>query len=255
MSRQHKTKHKPQPKKDLTKTWIIVGVALLVIAIGVAFFWPNSPKPLADIKVPPADQRTQQKFNSMGNPNAPVKIVEYSDYQCPYCGNFSKDTEPQIEENYVKSGKVYFTYRSFGNWISDNINQSSGTNSHESADAAAAAYCAGDQNKYWEYHDILFANQNGEDAGVYIRVNLDAFAEKLGLDMTAFKSCMDSKKYDQMVVQDLADGQNAINSAPNYDKKGFGTPAFLVNGKLIMGAEPFSTFKTEIDAALKAAGK
>jgi protein-disulfide isomerase len=255
MSKHHKPKTKTEKKPNIGKILIIAFVALIVIGIGVALFWPSNPKPLANIVVPPADPRPMAKFNSMGDPKAPVKIDEYSDFQCPYCANFWKDTESQIVTNYVKTGKVFFTYHSFGNWISDNANAGAGTNSHESADAAQAAYCAGDQNKFWEYHDILFSNQNGENAGTFIKVNLDAFAQKLGLDMTAFDSCLNSNKYAQMVTQDETTGQAQITAAPNYDKNGIGTPAFMMNGKVVMGALPFADFKTQIDAVLAAAGK
>jgi protein-disulfide isomerase len=191
----------------------------------------------------------------MGDPNAPVKIVEYSDFQCPYCAVFWKDTESKIVEAYVKTGKVYFTYRVMGNWVSDNINQGAGTSNKESQNAGLAAYCAGDQNKFWEYHDILFTNQNGENQGFFARQYLDAFAEKLGLDMVAFKSCMDAEKYTDLVLQGKVDGVKDITSAADYDGKGYGTPSFLINGKLIPGAARFEAFQQVIEAALTAAGQ
>jgi hypothetical protein len=101
--------------------------------------------------------------NSIGDPNAPIHMEEFSDFQCPFCQRFHKQTEPSLVEQYVNSGKVYFTYRSAGNWVSQNI----GGGKTESQDAAAAAYCAADQNKFWEMHDILFANLLGEDVGSF----------------------------------------------------------------------------------------
>lgn len=137
-----------------------------------------------------------------------------------------------------------------GNWVSQNI----GGLSTESEDAAAAAYCAGEQNKFWEMHALLFANVKGEDAGSYTDKRLKAIAEKVdGLDLDQFNSCYDSGKFKDRVDQDFDDGTAAgIN----------GTPAFLVtytvNGvtktKLIEGAQPFSTFQQEIEAALNEAG-
>jgi protein-disulfide isomerase len=230
-----------------------------VIAIAMAVFLsnqPSAPQPVGAINLPKSVTRTQVNFNSMGDPNAPVKIVEYSDFQCPYCAKFVNETEAQIVESYVKTGKVYFTSRSFGNWVSGNINQQSSTDNHESENAAMAAYCAGDQQKYWEYSDILFANQNGENEGGFVRARLDAFAEKVGLDLNVFKACLDTNKYAAQVAQDSQDGVKDITSSPGYDKSsGYGTPAFIINGKLLDGAQPFDVFQKEIEAALAAAGK
>jgi protein-disulfide isomerase len=187
----------------------------------------------------------------MGDPDAPVTIIEYSDYQCPFCANFWKNTETQLVEEYVKTGKVYFVFRSMGNFVSTNITRQTGGTNNESELAAQAAYCAGDQGKFWEYHDTLFTNQLGENEGYFVRARLDAYAEATGLDMNTFKDCMDSKKYQDMVNKDGLDGTNAgVN----------GTPSFVINGKLIEGALPFENpdaetdFKREIEAALSAAG-
>jgi protein-disulfide isomerase len=250
MSKRQEMREKRLQQERTQRILMIGGVVVIAIAIALAIIIPNLPKPVGDITMPALNPRPQANFNSMGDPNAPVKIVEYSDFQCPYCANFWKDTEAQIVEIYVKTGKVYLTYRPMGNWVSDNINKGAGTDNKESENAAMAAYCAGDQNKYWEYHDILFSNQTGENVGAFDRNYLDAFATKLGLDMGAFKTCMDSGKYAAQVLQDGVDGENAITTAPNYDGKGYGTPSFLVNGKLIPGAVPFSEFQKEIEAAL-----
>ena len=154
-------------------------------------------------------------MNSMGVPNAPVKIVEFSDYQCPFCERFSTDTEPSLIESYISTGKVHFTYRSTGNWVSQNIN--SGLT--ESEDAAEAAYCAGDQGKYWEMHDMIFANVLGEDVGSFTDRRLSAIAEKTGLDMTQYEECYSSNKYREEVVKD---GQDALAAGVQ------GTPSFVL---------------------------
>jgi protein-disulfide isomerase len=233
-------------------------IAIVVISIGALFLaflliYPNL-KPVGQIATLQPNPRPQANKNSMGDPNAPVKIVEYSDFQCPYCRQFWQDTEAQIVENYVKTGKVYFTYHSMGNFVSDNGNRANNANNTESQDAAQAAYCAGDQNKFWEYHDMLFTNWNGEDQGAFVRKRLDTFAQTIGLDTAAFKACMDNNKFADQVKQDAVDGEKAITTAPNYDGSGFGTPAFIINGKLVDGAQAFSVFQQEIDAALAAAG-
>ncbi len=187
------------------------------------------------------------KFNAMGNPNAPVKIEEFADFQCPYCKEFSDTTLKQIEDTYVKNGQVYFVSRSMGNFVSNNI----GGNNTESQDAAQAAYCAADQNKYWQYHDMLFANWQGENAGSFTTKRLQAFAQALNLNMNDFNSCLSSHKYQNQVTQDYDAGTKAGVNA---------TPSFVINGKLVVGALPFSDstqqddFKREIDAALAAKG-
>jgi protein-disulfide isomerase len=182
-------------------------------------------------------------FNAAGDPNAPITITEYSDFQCPYCKRFSDETEKQLVDAYVASGKVRFVYRSFGLFVGP-----------ESQAAAEAAYCAGDQNKYWEFHDILFANHTGENVGDYTNRKLQAFAEALGLNMTAFKSCLDSGKYAERVTQDGVDGVAAgVEATPSF------VLSYTVNGetrtRLIQGAQPFGAFQTEIEAALAEMGK
>ena len=231
----------------------IIGISLITIgALFVAFLiiWPNV-KPVTGITVVDPNPRPQTDKNSMGDPNAPVKIVEFSDYQCPFCERFSTDTEPSLIESYISTGKVHFTYRSTGNWVSQNIN--SGLT--ESEDAAEAAYCAGDQGKYWEMHDMIFANVLGEDVGSFTDRRLSAIAEKTGLDMTQYEECYSSNKYRDAVVKD---GQDALAAGVQ------GTPSFVLIytnasgeevSELIEGAQPFSVFQEKIEAALAAASQ
>jgi protein-disulfide isomerase len=247
MSKRQEMREKRSRQQRNNRIIAISLISLGAIALAMLLIYPSI-KPAGAVLAAEPNPRPQANLNAMGDPNAPVKIVEYSDFQCPYCRNFWKETEAKIVEEYVKTGKVYFVYRSMGNFVSRN---SSGT---ESQDAAHAAYCAGDENKYWEYHDILFTNWNGENQGAFSRKRLDAFAQKLGLDSAAFKACMDSGKYMDIVQQDGVDGERDITTAPNYDGQGFGTPSFIVNGKLIGGAQPFSVFQQEIEAALATAG-
>jgi protein-disulfide isomerase len=254
MSKRQELREK-RARQKRNNRYIAIGLITIgALAIAFLLIYPNF-KPVGQIATIEPNSRPQADKNAMGDPNAPVRILEYSDFQCPYCRQFWQDTEAQIVENYVKTGKVYFIYHSMGNFVSDNGNKSSGVNNTESQDAAQAAYCAGDENKFWEYHDILFTNWNGEDQGAFARKRLDAFAQSLGLDMAAFKACMDSSKYLSQVKQDQVNGEKDITTAPNYDSsQGYGTPSFILNGKLIGGAQPFSVFQQEIEAALAAAG-
>ncbi len=250
LSKRQELREKRRRQEQTRRLLTLAGIAVFVIAIAMVLIIPNLPQPVGTVIVPDPVDRPQANFNSLGDPNAPVKIVEYSDYQCPFCAQFWKNTEKQLVETYVKNGTVYYTSRSMGNFISDNLNRSLNGTNRESEQASQAAYCAGDQNKYWDYHDMLYANQGKENSGAYNRSRLDAFAEKLSLDLNAFKSCMDTRKYADRVTQDGVDGLKDITTNPAYDGSGVGTPSFLINGKLLTGAQPLSAFKTEIDAIL-----
>ena len=226
----------------------LIGIGLITLgALAVAFLiiWPNF-KPITGITVVEPDARPQADANNMGDPDAPIKIVEYSDYQCPFCEQFFTQTEPLLVESYIATGQVYFTYRSTGNWVSDNIRGGK----TESEDAAEAAYCAGDQNMYWEMHDMLFANVLGEDVDSFTDRRLAEIAEKAGLDMDQFNECYSSNKYADPVFQD---GKDALTAGVT------GTPSFVLtytnaNGEeksqLLEGAQPFNVFQQAIDAAL-----
>jgi protein-disulfide isomerase len=244
--RREKAKQKEQASRVRTMIFIAVGAALLVLG----FIWPSL-KPIADIVTINTEPKPNADRNSMGDPNAPIQIVEYADFQCPFCDRFSTDTEPLLEEYFVKTGKIHFTYRSAGNWVSAN----SGGVRTESQDAAAAAYCAGDQNKFWEMHDALFANNRDvEDQGSFTDRRLQAIAESVGLDMNAFNDCYNSGKYKDQVQQDFDDATTAGIS---------GTPFFImtykVNGETktetIDGAQPINVFQQKIEAALLVADK
>lgn len=184
-------------------------------------------------KVRTAEQlpRTATLNNTMGNPNAPVRIIEYGDFQCPYCLNFWRETEPQLIEEYVNTGVVYFEYRSLGGFLGE-----------ESAWAAEGAYCAGDQGKFWEYHDTLFINWNGENTGNYSKDRLILFAESLDLDMQTFESCLRDGWHTPTVEQDAADASAAGVRA---------TPTFFINGFMVEGAQPFHVLKEYIEEALR----
>lgn len=242
-------------QKERTQRILSIGiVAVVAIAFALVLIIPNLPKLVGNIVVPDVYARPQAKFNTAGNPDAPVKIIEYSDFQCPICGHFWKsETERQIFEAYVATGKVYFEYRSAGEFI--------GGPGGESIRSAEAAYCAGDQNKFWEMHDIIFANQTGENVGDFADPRLIAFAEKIGLDLAAFKDCFNGGKYaerartdEQNALKDIPAAQNyaELVSSGQFPGQGFATPSFLINGCLVVGAAPFSVFQQEIDSALVA---
>lgn len=165
----------------------------------------------------------------MGNANAKVKVVEFADFQCPFCEQWFKTVEPNLINDYVKTGKVAFYWRDY-----PFLGQ-------ESTDAANAARCANAQGKFWQYHDYLYSHQGQENSGAFSKANLEQFAADMGLNTTQFNSCMDNNTYAKDAAADLADGQKAgVN----------GTPTVFVNGIPIVGAQPYTAFKSAIDAAL-----
>ena len=179
---------------------------------------PSAPSPTVQVS---ADDDVVK-----GDKNAPVEIIEFSDFQCPFCARFYSDTLPQIQKEYIDTGKVKFVYRDFP---LSSIHP-------QATPAAEAAECAKEQGKFWEYHDKLFQNQASLSTASYKQ-----WAADLKLNTQQFNDCVDNRKYKSEVEKDYQDGQSAGVS---------GTPAFFVNGIKISGAQPFTAFKTIIDQEL-----
>lgn len=168
---------------------------------------------------------------SKGSADAPVVIVEYSDYQCPFCSRWVQETYPAIVEKYIDTGKVRLEFRDFP---LESI--------HPNAMAAAvAARCAGDQGDYWGMHDRLFGNQGQWSGLADPSETFQGFAGDMGLDTAAFQACLTSGKFDAAIAQDLQAGQAAGVS---------GTPSFLINGTLVVGAQPYAAFEQALDTLL-----
>jgi len=237
-------RRKKEQKKRLRLVLAILGgVVLLVLAVVLInnSITKSKAASLGDIiQITPVAHPLADD-NKMGDPNAPVKIVEYSDYQCPYCKDFADQTLRAIVDAYIATGKVHFTSRSMGNFVSQNI----GTGGTESRDAAEAAYCAADQEMFWEFSQAAYANWKGEEVGSFSSQRLNEIAQSISLDMDLFTKCMKDHTNRDRVNQDYSDGLAAGINA---------TPSFLINGKLIPGALPFASFQKEIEAALAAAG-
>jgi protein-disulfide isomerase len=176
-----------------------------------------------------------KRISVLGDEKAPVSLVVYSDFQCPFCKKWHDETAPQIIDTYVKTGKVKMEYKDLAFL------------GQESIDASLAVKCAKEQGleNYLNYHDYLFDNQKGENQGQFSIVNLKRFAANLKLDTKKFNECLDTNRFKNEIQQDAADGKAAGVT---------GTPAFLINGKLIIGAQPFSEFQKAIDEALVAKG-
>jgi len=172
----------------------------------------------------------------LGNASASVTLIEYGDYQCPFCGEFFSETQAQIVANYVNTGKVRMIFRNFA-FLGP-----------ESDATANAALCAEDQNQFWPYHDALYSAKVGDDEGggsendgFFTTAELLSLGQKLNLNMAAFTSCVNGNAHaneaDQARVAASAAGVNS-------------TPTFLLNGKEISGAQPYSVFQSAIDSAL-----
>lgn len=165
---------------------------------------------------------------SKGSADAPVVMVEFSDFQCVYCRKFRQDTLPKIEERYIRTGKVRYVYRHMA------------LLGEASVVAAQAASCAYDQGKFWEYHDKLFGNTSPL---AFTSARLKRYAADLGLDDKAFHACLDSKKHAERVEAETIIGR-ALGAT--------GTPSFLINGQLLIGAYPFELFQQGLDSMLAA---
>ncbi len=170
---------------------------------------------------------------SKGSNTAVLTIVEYTDYQCPYCARHAKSVLPEIQKNYVDTGKVRYVLRDFPLPFHNNASK-----------AAEAAHCAGDQGKYWEMHDLLFNNQQalGPD-------KLPEYAKTIGIDVGKFDACLASNSYKQRVDANINDGTKAGIS---------GTPSFVIGyteadgsevkgAKLIRGAVGYAVFQQAFD--------
>ena len=171
----------------------------------------------------------------LGNPNAPITVVEFGDYQCTFCSKFFHETENSIVTNYVKTGKVKILFKDFVILGQDSIN------------AANAAHCANDQKLFWEYHSMLYNNWAGEDTGWADLAHLHEFANTLGLDMDVFSTCMSDLKWNELVNLSSIDGQKLGVT---------GTPTFFVidqNNDVIkiVGAQHYDVFKQIFDSALE----
>lgn len=218
-----------------TRRWVRLGALVAGIAAVVVVGWA----------VVAANTGTDEQSEAvaaddpvLGDASAPVTIVEYGDFKCPFCARFFVETEPRLRREYIETGQVRLVWRDFANIDA------------ESPTAAAAAWCAGQQDRFWQYHDALYVfivetfyaqgtNPEGQTAyeGHYVEL-----ARQAGVaDEQAFRSCLDSDEAVQAVTadRDRAEGQGVT-----------GTPTFFINGQRVAGAQPFEVFAQLIDQEL-----
>ncbi len=174
----------------------------------------------------------------LGNPDAPVTVFVFGDYQCSFCRKFFWEAELLIRKNYVETGKVKMVYKDLA-FLGP-----------ESTAAAEAAQCAVDQGKYWQYHDALYTIEynetkllgSGESTGNLNRSTFEKIASGLEINTNQFLNCFDSKKYASEVQEDIEEAKAVMDNLL--------TPTIFVNDRIFQGALPYSTFKDAIDAAL-----
>ena len=205
-----------------------VFVALLsaVLVVGV-LFWVNRAGASAGKGDFTSVNHGPTKGRLAGNPDAPVKILEFADFQCPYCKQFHDGTGKQLFEEYVSKGTVSFQFVSFA-FIGP-----------ESQQAAEAAECAADQGRFWDYHDLLYLRQGQENSGVFSKANLKRFAEELkraipDFDTKTFGECLDSGQKASVVAEQVKQARSAGVQS---------TPSFLVNGQALSGVQPIEAFR------------
>lgn len=222
---------------------IVLSVAFVAIAIVAGIIINNSAGGDDTSQEPQQALDSKLSLSSLASSGSPVRgdesaaitIVEFSDFQCPNCGRFARNTAPQIVEEYIATGKVNMVYKHFP------------IRGPDSMAASLASQCAGDQGKFWEFHDMLFNNQEAEGSGWASAENMKGFASELGLQREKFDSCLDSEKHRSLVESDLAFGQEIGVT---------GTPTFvMVNSdgsepEGILGAQPFSSFKAVLDTKI-----
>ena len=181
---------------------------------------------------------TTASVATLGNPilgdlKAPVTIVEFTDYQCPFCRKFYVGAYKELKKQYIDTGKLRFVLRDLPLGF------------HQDAKPAAiSAHCAGEQDKFWQMHDALFAEK-----GKLGKNDILGHAKTIGLENNAFKSCLTSGRYDEGIAQDIKDANKAgITGTPGFVVGR--TTDNIVKGALISGARPFNAFKAEIDKLL-----
>lgn len=243
--------------QNKTNTFFLAFAILAAgLIIGAAIYYKKSSPPPPSLNSTFSDNKAQEKVLKieklgrfvLGNPEANLVMIEWADYQCPFCGKFYKSVEREIIDKYVKTGKLRFEYRDFA-FLGE-----------ESRLAAEAARCADEQGKFWKYHDYLYEHQNGENQGAFSKENLKKFAKELNLDTVKFNLCLNSKKYKEDVIKSFKEAVNfgvvstptiIIGTLPITIKKSGKKIQEIKNGDFILGAYPLETFEKVIGRYLQ----
>ena len=243
------TVDKNNQKRTLHAPSLTIGAIISVICIAIIFFGiegisePSEPlieKQLIEESKKPVQVTTGTFFDNgspiLGDPNAPLTLIEFGDYQCHFCNVYYQNTEHKIYENYVVTGKVNIIFKDYTIIGPD------------STTAALGAHCAGEQGKFWEYHNALYDNWDGENNGWAGQENIFRFAEQIELDMNEFIECNIDKRYEQKISKSNNDASTLGLT---------GTPAFYVISmnsqkvEFISGAQPYDVFEKTFNTMLK----
>ncbi len=229
MGKRSKTKSSKNPKIK----FIIIGIVVAVIVAGIAVVAANPDSIKADNpRTTKLSLDTRSGSPVLGDISSPVTIVEFGDYQCPFCKRWNENTKPAIERNLIETGKASLIYVDFAIIGPDSVT------------IHAGSYCAAEQGLYWEYHDYAYANQGHENDGWANSENLKLLVTGIdGLDADSFNECLDSKKYEQRVND---------NKKIASDAGARSTPSFIIipqegQAEMITGAQPYGAFKAVID--------
>ena len=243
MSKRQEIREHRRQTQLRNRIFVILLVVIGALLVTFALILPGLKKSGVGtiVQITPVARKAAVNKTSMGNPNAPVKLDVWEDFQCSGCMSYSKDLEPQVIQTYVETGKVFYTFHFF-----PFIDSGQG----ESHQAANAAMCAMAQDRFWDYHDTLFANWLGENVGSFTDPRLIVFAQNIGLDMTAFNTCFQANTFADQIAQDVQAGSK-LGVPP--------TPGIFVNGKMVVSSAgqnylpSFADISNAIDTAL--AGK
>lgn len=231
-------KRKNKRKEGMSSRQVMIGLVVagaLLVALALVIPGINSDPKVTGVVTPTAVLRQNVDGLAIGDPNAPVRIDVFEDFQCPACKRFTEEVEARVLTELVESGQVYYVFHNYAF-----LDRSSVTK--ESQQAALASLCANEQGKFWEYHDTLFANWNGENQGAFKDSRLVDFATVLGLDADAFEACMNEGRY----VEDVQASFNLGNEMGVQ-----GTPSVFVNGTIVKPG--YIPSFDDIAAAVKAA--
>jgi protein-disulfide isomerase len=210
--------------------WIALGL-IAVLGLGALGYVASKPK-VTSTAIDPTLPALKAEGYVMGSPNAPLEVIEFGDFECPGCGQFATITEPDVRTNLVNTGKIRIRFMDYPLPMHRNT-----------WDASLAAACANEQGKFWEMHDLIYANQdrwNGETTN-RPRPILAEYAKTLGLDMTKYGSCMDNETQRAKVQSHLLEAERR-----NITQ----TPSFIIGDKVYPGALPYDSFKKLVDDAL-----
>ena len=222
--RREKIKQQERRSRLITMTLLIMGAALVVFA----FIYPQF-QSVGELTVPEPLNLSNADGLALGDPNAPATIDVFEDFQCPACQFFSESVEPTVLQYLVDTGKARLVFHHYPFIDGDSTNSGG-----ESDQAANAAMCANEQDKFWDMKEIIYANWNGENQGNLNNRVLKAMAESIGLDTAAFNACFDDNKYADQIQADFDLGQEMGVS---------GTPSVFVNGQKVGEPGKIATFQ------------